>query len=156
MQYLSKETSDLTEQEEQGIYLGKQPTFHPPCNLLSNTASTNMEELLPLLDFGLTTFGGEYTPTETLAGPTTTTFPSDREETSGPVNEVTVVQINNFIGARRSSGRVKKMREVDSLCECNTLITPEEKQDGTRVMECKGCRCETRWVCATICFVFHC
>src|SRR5271168_2019298 len=100
MQYLSEETSDLTEQEEQGIYLGKQPTFHPPCNLLSNTTSTNVEEPLPLLDFGLTTFGGEYTPTETLAGPTTTAFPSDREETSGPVNEVAVVQTNDFIGAR--------------------------------------------------------
>lgn len=30
---------------------------------------------------------------------------------SGPVNKVTVVQPNDFIGARRSSGQVRKMRE---------------------------------------------
>jgi len=50
----------------------------------------------------------------------------------------------NFIGAQRGSGRVRKTREVDSLCECNTLITPEEKPDGTRVMECKRARLRNR------------
>ena len=85
MQYISE---DLTEQEEQGIYLGEQPIFHPPCNPLLNTTLTNVKEPLPSLDFGSTTFGGEYTPTETLAAPTTTAFPSDGEETPGPVNKV--------------------------------------------------------------------
>ena len=40
MQYLSEEMSD-TEQEEQGICLGEQPAFHPPCNPLLNTTSMN-------------------------------------------------------------------------------------------------------------------
>jgi hypothetical protein len=39
------------------------------------------------------------------------------------------------VGARHSSGRVRKRTEVDRRCECDTLITAEEKQAGTRVME---------------------
>lgn len=55
------------------------------------------------------------------------------------------------VGARRSSGRVRKRTEIDSRCECDTLITLEEKEAGTRVMECKARGCETGWVCG-ICF----
>ena len=57
-------------------------------------------------------------------------------------------------GTRRSSGRVRKRTEVDSRCECNTLITLEEKEIGTQVMECKARGCETGWV-RVICFYFR-
>ena len=58
------------------------------------------------------------------------------------------------VGTRRSSGRVRKRTEVDSRCECNTLITLEEKEIGTQVMECKARGCETGWV-RVICFYFR-
>ena len=58
------------------------------------------------------------------------------------------------VGTRRSSGHVRKRTEVDSRCECNTLITLEEKEIGTQVMECKARGCETGWV-RVICFYFR-
>ena len=58
------------------------------------------------------------------------------------------------VGTRRSSGRVQKRTEVDSRCECNTLITLEEKEIGAQVMECKARGCETGWV-RVICFYFR-
>jgi hypothetical protein len=64
------------------------------------------------------------------------------------------VELESAIGARRSAGRIWKRTEVDSRCECDTLITSEEKEAGTRVMECKARGCETGWVHG-ICFHFH-
>ena len=58
------------------------------------------------------------------------------------------------VGTRQSSGRVRKRTEVNSRCECNTLITLEEKEIGTQVMECKARGCETGWV-RVICFYFR-
>jgi len=50
------------------------------------------------------------------------------------------------VGGQRSSGHVWKRTEIDSQCECNMLITPEEKDNDTQVMECKSHGCETGWV----------
>jgi hypothetical protein len=47
---------------------------------------------------------------------------------------------------RRTSGRVRKRTEVDGRCECDTEITAEEMEEGTRVMRCKARGCETGWV----------
>ncbi|KDR76610.1 hypothetical protein GALMADRAFT_139524 [Galerina marginata CBS 339.88] len=69
----------------------------------------------------------------------TTNIEADREEPE-PAVEPEV-----GIGARRSSGRVRKRTEVDSQCECDTLITLEEKEAGVQVMECKARGCETGW-----------
>ena len=53
-------------------------------------------------------------------------------------DDMQAVESEAGIGARRSSGRVRKWTEIDSRCECDTLITAEEQG------------CETGWVCGTV------
>ena len=81
----------------------------------------------------------------------------DAGNTNSPpdfADDMQAVESEGGIGARRSSGRIRKRTEIDSRCECDTLITAEEKEAGTRVMECKACGCETGWV-RGICFNSH-
>ena len=117
---------------------------------LSRTATTSIENVGP--ETGVNE--GTYTlvPTQEL-------LPTSNSEDNGSQDngddmpdaqpELTVQPED--VGTRRSSGRVRKRTEVDSRCECNTLITLEEKEIGTQVMECKARGCETGWV-RVICF----
>ena len=88
---------------------------------------------------------------------TTSQEPRPSSDNAGNANpnpyfadDMQAVESEAGIGARRSSGRVRKWTEIDSRCECDTLITAEEKEAGTRVMECKAPGCETGWVCGTV------
>ena len=42
----------------------------------------------------------------------------------------------------RTSKRVRKRTRVDGMCECDTEITSEEKEEGSQVMGCKTRGCE--------------
>lgn len=120
---------------------------------LSRTATTSIENVGP--ETGVNEGTYTFVPTQEL-------LPTSNSEDNGSQDngddmpdaqpELTVQPED--VGTRRSSGRVRKRTEVDSRCECNTLITLEEKEIGTQVMECKARGCETGWV-RVICFYFR-